>query len=94
LRTPADPARRIVAAPTVLDLFVCFRTLYWVKSRLWHGIVLDGVYTGFGLGESLAFHEATQLQDEEIEGLVRHTAALIYGDVRRRRTPSPWRFPR
>ena len=45
---------------------------------------MDGVYTGFGVGESLAFHEATRLQDEEIEGLVRHFAALINGHLRRR----------
>jgi hypothetical protein len=41
------------------------------------------VYTGFGVGESLAFHEATRLRDEEIEGLVRHMAALIGGHLRR-----------
>ena len=50
----------------------------------WHAIVLDGVYTGFGAGESLAFHEATALRDEEIDGLVRHVAALIVGHLRRR----------
>ena len=50
----------------------------------WHGIVLDGVYTGFGVGESLTFHEATRLRDDEIEALVRHMAALIGGHLRRR----------
>jgi len=50
----------------------------------WHGIVLDGAYTGFGVGKSLRFHEATPLRDEEIEALVRHLAALIGGHLRRR----------
>jgi hypothetical protein len=50
----------------------------------WHAIVLDGVYNGFGAGDSLAFHEATALRDEEIAGLVRHLAALMVGHLRRR----------
>jgi len=50
----------------------------------WHALVLDGVYTGFEHGESLAFHEAEPLRDDEIEGLTRHIAALITGHLSRR----------
>ncbi|MCP5069371.1 MAG: transposase, partial [bacterium] len=49
----------------------------------WHSVVLDGVYTGFGLGESLTFHQATPLSDEEVEGMVHHIHALIVGQLRR-----------
>ena len=50
----------------------------------WHALLLDGVYTGFGVGESLAFREATPLQHDEIEGVTRHITALITGYLRRR----------
>ena len=49
-----------------------------------HALVLDGVYTGFGVGEPLVFHEASRLQDEEIESLVQHIAALLGGHLHRR----------
>ncbi len=49
-----------------------------------HALVLDGVYTGFGHGESPTFHAAEPLRDEEVEALVRHIHALVIGQLRRR----------
>ncbi len=48
-----------------------------------HAVVLDGVYTGFGAGEALAFHPAEPLRDEEVEQLVAHIRALVLGHLRR-----------
>jgi hypothetical protein len=49
-----------------------------------HALVLDGVYTGFGRDEPLAFHQAAPLRDEEIEALVHHIRALVIGQLQRR----------
>ena len=48
-----------------------------------HALVLDGVYTGFGPGETPAFQPAEPLRDEEVEALVRHVRALIVGRLQR-----------
>ena len=48
-----------------------------------HALLLDGVYTGFGSGESLTFHKAQPLRDTEVVGLVRHIHALIFGKLQR-----------
>ncbi len=50
-----------------------------------HGIFLDGVYTGFeSTGVPLTFHRARHLTDPEVESMVRHIQALIFGHLRRR----------
>lgn len=49
-----------------------------------HALLLDGVYTGFGFGEDLAFHAADPLRDEEVAQLVAHVRALVLGHLRRR----------
>ena len=48
-----------------------------------HALVLDGVYTGFGRAESLAFRQAAPLRDEEVEKLVGHIRKLILGRLQR-----------
>lgn len=50
----------------------------------WHGLFLDGVYTGFWSGEQLRFHPARRLHDEEVAWLCKHIAALIDGHLCRR----------
>jgi len=50
-----------------------------------HGLFLDGVYTGFDSpGRPLAFHPAENLTDDEVDWLVRHIRALTSGHLRRR----------
>jgi hypothetical protein len=49
-----------------------------------HALVIDGVYTGFGLGERVAFHPATFIRDAEIQSLAQHVRALTCGHLRRR----------
>ena len=51
----------------------------------WHGLLLDGVYTGFGdPAGPLTFHPAPELIDSDVRWLVRHISALISGHLRRR----------
>jgi hypothetical protein len=50
----------------------------------WHGLFLDGVYTGFEPTRPLAFHAASALTDSEVEWLVRHIRTLITGHLQRR----------
>jgi hypothetical protein len=45
--------------------------------------VLDGVYTGFGRDEPLAFRQAAPLRDEEVAKLVGHIRKLILGRLQR-----------
>ena len=49
-----------------------------------HTVFLDGVYTGFDSRHPLRFHQATHLTDAEVEWMVRHIQALIFGHLRRR----------
>ena len=44
---------------------------------------LDGVYTGFGPSDALAFRPAAPLRDHEVEALCRHIHALVIGRLRR-----------
>jgi len=51
----------------------------------YHALVLDGVYTGFDLrDDSLKFHPASRLTNDEVTSLVGHIAALVTGHLRRR----------
>ena len=50
----------------------------------YHGLFLDGVYTGFDSGRALTFHPANDLTDDEVVSLVRHIKVLIFGYLRRR----------
>ncbi len=62
---------RVAAEPDSLDLH-------------YHGILLDGVYTGSESADPLTFHNATYLTDSEVESMLRHIRALIFGLLRRR----------
>ncbi|MCP5040804.1 MAG: hypothetical protein GY944_07220 [bacterium] len=50
----------------------------------YHGLFLDGVYTGFDSASPLEFHNATYLTNSEVESMVSHIRALIFGFLRRR----------
>jgi len=50
----------------------------------YHGLFLDGVYTGFDDSQPLRFHPASQLTDDEVASQARHIANLITGHLRRR----------
>ncbi len=48
-----------------------------------HALVLDGVYTDLGYGQSPRFHAAEKPTDAELDWLVRHIHALIVGHLQR-----------
>ena len=51
----------------------------------YHGLFLDGVYTGFDCpGRPVTFHPAENLTDDEVDWLARHIRAWIFGHLRRR----------
>jgi hypothetical protein len=49
-----------------------------------HGLFLDGVFTGFEFRHPPSFQEATHLTEDEIAQMVRHIQALVFGHLRRR----------
>jgi hypothetical protein len=49
-----------------------------------HAVLLDGVYTGLGPGETPVFHRLPKPTQAQVEALVRHVAALVLGALYRR----------
>ena len=49
-----------------------------------HGLFLDGVYTGFETRQPLRFQPANRLSDDDVASQVRHMAVLITSHLRRR----------
>ncbi|MCB9870140.1 MAG: transposase [Planctomycetes bacterium] len=50
-----------------------------------HGLFLDGVYTGVGaLRQPLTFHAARHLEDGDVRWMVRHIRSLVFGHLHRR----------
>ena len=53
-------------------------------SPHYHVLVLDGVYSGFGIGEKVEFHAEESWTDADITWLNRHVRVLILGHLQRR----------
>ena len=77
------PAAGIEGAPGVLVVTQRFDSALRLDPHL-HVLAFDGVYSGFGIGESVTFHADESWTDADIAWLNRHVRALILGFLCRR----------